>query len=76
MTKKITVNAPSKKITVNSTTKVVTVVTQGAQGAGFPFELDDSNKVDNSIMYYQQSSGKVILDNNVTTSTLVDGGNF
>lgn len=76
MTKKITVNAPSKKITVNSTTKVVTVVAPGAQGAGFPFELDDSNKVDNSIMYYQQSSGKVILDNIVTTSTLVDGGNF
>ena len=76
MTKKITVNAPSKKITVNSTTKVVTVVAPGAQGAGFDLNLDHSDKVDNSIMYYQQSSGRVILDSNVTTSKLVDGGNF
>ena len=76
MTKKITVNAPSKKITVNSTTKVVTVIAPGPQGAGFDLQIDSSNKVDNSIMYYQQSSGKVILDNNVTTLKLVNGGNF
>ena len=49
---------------------------QGAPGAGFDLTLDHTAKVDNSVMYYQQSSGKVILDNNVTTLKLVDGGNF
>ena len=48
----------------------------GPQGPGFDLTLDHSAKVDNSVMYYQQSSGKVILDNNVTTLKLVDGGNF
>ena len=49
---------------------------QGTPGAGFDLTLDHTAKVDNSVMYYQQSSGKVILDNNVTTLKLVDGGNF
>lgn len=54
----------------------VEITTAGPQGPGFDLTLDHSDKVDNSIMYYQQSSGKVILDNNVTKLTLVDGGNF
>ena len=54
----------------------VEVTTVGPQGPGFELTLDHSAKVDNSIMYYQQSSGKVILDANVTKLTLVDGGNF
>jgi len=77
MTKKITVNAPAKKITVNSTTKVITVVSPGAQGArSQDFELDDTNKVDGSILRYSESIGKYIADSTVTPSTLTDGGNF
>lgn len=66
-------------VTVNGETRVVTVKVagpQGPQGQGFDIDLDHSNKVDNSVMYYQASSGKVILDNNVTTLKLVNGGNF
>ncbi len=66
-------------VTVNGETRVVTVKVagpQGPQGEGFDITLDHSNKVDNSVMYYQASSGKVILDNNVTTLKLVNGGNF
>ena len=73
------VNITTTKNTVEvneGDTTVVTIGTQGSQGAGFDLPLDHSAKVDNSVMYYQQSSGKVILDNNVTTLKLVDGGNF
>ena len=62
-----------------TTVEITTVGPQGPQGtpgAGFDLTLDHTAKVDNSVMYYQQSSGKVILDNNVTTLKLVDGGNF
>jgi len=66
-------------VTVNGETRVVTVKTagpQGPQGEGFDLTLEHSSKVDNSIMYYQASSGKVILDDNVTKLKLVNGGNF
>tara|TARA_Y100000401_G_scaffold28952_1_gene21090 strand:- start:297 stop:524 length:228 start_codon:yes stop_codon:yes gene_type:complete len=63
-------------VTVNGETRVVTVKTAGPQGAGFDLSLDHDSKVDNSIMYYQASSGKLILDDNVTKLKLVNGGNF
>ena len=65
-------------VTVSQVSDVTTVeiTPVGPQGPGFDLTLDHSAKVDNSVMYYQQSSGKVILDNNVTTLKLVDGGNF
>ena len=75
----INITQNKNTVTVNGETRVVTVKTsgpQGPQGQGFDIDLDHSNKVDNSVMYYQQSSGKVILDNNVTTLKLVNGGNF
>jgi len=73
----VNITTTKNTVTVNEgDTTVVTVATQGPQGAGFDLTLDHSAKVDNSVMYYQQSSGKVILDNNVTTLKLVDGGNF
>tara|TARA_B100001939_G_C16620292_1_gene478953 strand:+ start:128 stop:364 length:237 start_codon:yes stop_codon:yes gene_type:complete len=75
----INITQNKNTVTVNGETRVVTVKTsgpQGPQGEGFDISLDHSNKVDNSVMYYQQSSGKVILDNNVTTLKLVNGGNF
>ena len=75
----INITQNKNTITVNGETRVVTVKTagpQGPKGEGFDIALDHSNKVDNSVMYYQASSGKVILDNNVTTLKLVNGGNF
>ena len=54
----------------------VEITTVGPQGPGFDLTLDHSDKVDNSIMYYDSSSGKVKLDSTTTKLTLVDGGNF
>ena len=68
------------QVVVSQVSDVTTVeiTTAGPQGPSGSIDLtfDVSAKVDNSIMYYQQSSGKVILDNNVSTLKLVDGGNF
>tara|TARA_R100000988_G_C3904913_1_gene119245 strand:+ start:320 stop:547 length:228 start_codon:yes stop_codon:yes gene_type:complete len=75
MNKKITVTAPSKKISVNSQTKVVSVITPGPQGAK-GLELDESNRVDGSIVRFSTSAGKYIADSTVTPSELTDGGNF
>tara|TARA_B100000927_G_scaffold73009_1_gene58141 strand:- start:4665 stop:4910 length:246 start_codon:yes stop_codon:yes gene_type:complete len=78
----VNISTTKNTVTVNGETRVVTVKTAGTQGiqgvpgGGFDLTLDHTAKVDNSVMYYQQSSGKVILDNNVTTLKLVDGGNF
>ena len=75
MSKKITVTAPSKKISVNSQTKVVSVITPGPQGAK-GLELDETNRVDGSIVRFSTSAGKYIADSTVTPSELTDGGNF
>ena len=73
------VNITTKKntVTVNEgDTTVVTVETQGSQVPGFDLALDHSGKVNNSIMYYDGTSGKVKLDSTTTKLTLVDGGSF
>ena len=72
----INITTTKNTVTVNGETRVVTVATQGPQGEAFDITLDHSAKVDNSIMYYQASSGKLILDDNVTKLKLVNGGNF
>ena len=72
----INIKQNKNTVTVNGETRVVTVKTAGPQGAGFDLSLDHDSKVDNSIMYYQASSGKLILDDNVTKLKLVNGGNF
>ena len=72
----INITQNKNTVTVNGETRVVTVKTAGPQGAGFDLALDHSAKVDNSVMYYQASSGKLILDHNVTKLKLVNGGNF
>ena len=66
------------KVEVSQVSDVTTVeiTTVGPQGPGFDLTLAHIAKVDYSVMYYQHSSGKFILDNNVTTLKLVDGGNF
>ena len=66
------------KIEVSQVSDVTTVeiTTVGPQGPGFDLTLDHSNKVDNSIMYYDQTANKVKLDTTITKLKLVDGGNF
>ena len=72
-------------ISVNETTNTVTITegvaatvqitTEGPQGrTGLP--LDDSDKVDGSVVYYHSTSGTFKADATTTKLTLVDGGNF
>ena len=67
----IQVNQTKNTVTVNGETRVVTVKTAGPQGP-----LNHASKVNNSIMYYQQSSDTLRLDATRTVENLVDGGNF
>ena len=76
---KINISQTKNKVTVNGETRVVTVKTagpQGPQGEGFDITLNHSGKVNNSIIYYQQSSDTLRLDATRTVENLVDGGNF
>ena len=59
----------------------VTVSTQGPQGATGPagpasIDIEDSAKINKSVIYYDSSSGKYKADATWTTSTLVFGGSF
>ena len=38
--------------------------------------LNDNNKVNNSVVYFDQSSGTFKADQTRTVENLVDGGNF
>ena len=86
-----TVNVTEQKntVTVNPTTNTVTitkgdatvvsVVTQGPQGPLFASSgatLNDTNKVNNSVVYFDSSSGTFKADQTRTVENLVDGGNF
>ena len=73
----VNITTTKNTVTVNEgDATVVTIATRGPQGPGFDLALDHSAKVDNSIMYYDSTSGKVKLDATTTKLTLVDGGNF
>ena len=75
----INISQTKNKVTVNGETRVVPVKTagpQGPQGEGFDITLNHAGKVNNSIMYYQQSSDTLRLDATRTVENLVDGGNF
>ncbi len=62
-------------VTVNEgDTTVVTIGVQGPQGASST--IDVSDVVDNSVVYYQASSGTFKADQTTTKLTLVNGGNF
>jgi len=62
-----------------SDTTTVEVTTAGPQGATFSSSgttLNDSAKVDGSVLYYDDSSGTFKADTTTTKLTLVNGGNF
>ena len=68
-------------VTVSQVSDVTTVevTTQGPQGPAFAATgttLDDPAKVDDSIVYFDSSSGTFKADATTTKLTLVDGGNF
>ena len=69
------------QVVVSQVSDVTTVelTTQGPQGPAFATSgttLDDSNKVNNSVVYFDSSSGTFKADSTTTKLTLVDGGNF
>ena len=75
----VSVNEQTNTVTVNGGSSVVEVVTQGAQGPAFAAtgtSLNDSDKVNNSIVYFSQSDGTFKADATRTVENLVDGGNF
>ena len=71
----VNITQTKNTVTVNGETKVVTVQTRGPQGAK-GIELDESAKVDGSIVYYDASAQKFKADALETKLTLLDGGNF
>ena len=69
------------KVTVSQISDVTTVelTTQGPQGPQFATSgavLDDSAKVNDSVVYFDSTSGTFKADATTTKLTLVDGGNF
>ena len=68
-------------VTVSQVSDVTTVevTTQGPRGPAFATTgttLDDSCKVDGSVVFFDSSSGTFKADATTTKLTLVDGGNF
>ena len=69
------------RVVVSQVSDVTTVelTTQGPQGPSFATTgttLDDSAKVNDSVVYFDSSSGTFKADATTTKLTLVDGGNF
>ncbi len=76
----VNITTTKNTVTVNEgDTTVVTVATQGPQGPTFSSSgttLDDSAKVNDSVVYFDSTSGTFKADATTTKLTLVDGGNF
>jgi len=75
----VNITTTKNTVTVNGETNVVTVTTAGPQGPAFAAtgtSLDDSEKVNDSLVYFDSSSGTFKADATTTKLTLVDGGNF
>ena len=69
------------QVVVSQVSDVTTVelTTQGPQGPAFATTgttLDDSAKVNDSVVYFDSTSGTFKADATTTKLTLVDGGNF
>ena len=70
----------SSTVVQNPVTTTVTATTVGPQGprgeAGSGFTLDQTAKVDKSVIYYDSASGEYKADSTWTISSIVKGGNF
>tara|TARA_R100000734_G_C3302447_1_gene92977 strand:+ start:1011 stop:1235 length:225 start_codon:yes stop_codon:yes gene_type:complete len=71
----INITQNKNTVTVNGETRVVTVKVVGPQGPK-GLDLDETSKVDGSVVYYDASSAKFKADATTTKLTLVNGGNF
>ena len=72
----VNITTTKNTVTVNEgDTTVVSVTTAGPQGPK-GLELDETAKVNGSVIYYDQSSAIFKADATTTKLTLVDGGNF
>tara|TARA_R100000231_G_scaffold134623_1_gene108356 strand:- start:2176 stop:2403 length:228 start_codon:yes stop_codon:yes gene_type:complete len=72
----VNITTTKNTVTVNEgDTTVVTVGTLGPQGPK-GIDLNETNKVDGSVVYYDQSSATFKADNTTTKLSLVNGGNF
>jgi hypothetical protein len=73
----VTENGGSAVVAVPETS-VVTAITQGPQGPPGPngFVVNDSARVDKSIVYYDAAAASFKADATWTTDTIVDGANF
>ena len=75
----VNITTQRNTVTVNGDTNVVTVGTRGPAGPQFSTTnsiLNDNNKVNNSVVYFDQSSGTFKADQTRTVENLVDGGNY
>ena len=70
----------SSTVVQNPVTTTVTATTAGPQGpegpAGPGFNLNQTAKVDKSVIYYDSASGEFRADDTWTINTIVLGGNF
>jgi len=67
----------SSTVVQNPVTTTVTATTAGPQGpAGSSFSLNQTAKVNQSVIYYDSASGEYRADATWTTQTIVLGGNF
>ena len=62
-------------VTEDGDNTVVTIATQGPQGSG-GFIVDETAKIDQSVVYYDAIAATFKADATWTTTTLTDGGNF
>jgi len=72
----VEVNETTNTVTVNEgNATVVTVATQGPQGPT-GIVIDQTSKINGSVIYYDSTSAKFKADATTTKLTLVNGGNF
>ena len=72
----VNISTTKNNVTVNEgDSTIVTVTTVGPQGPK-GLDLDESAKVNGSVVYYDSTSATFKADATTTKLTLVDGGNY
>ncbi len=72
----VNITTTKNTVTVNEgDATTVTIATQGPQGPK-GLDLDETAKVNGSVVYYDSTSAKFKADATTTKLTLVDGGSF
>ena len=73
----VVVDETTNTVTITESAEATTVqiATEGPAGPK-GLELDETNKADGSVIYYDQTSATFKADATTTKLTLVNGGNF